>query len=91
MHLILLSLLQEMLDVIEQETKHPDHEHLGMFVLVLMSHGNTEHIFGSDGVALNLSKVYDLVSPYNFKAMEDKPKWLIIQACSGGEISFFYA
>ena len=75
-----------MLEVIEEETKHPDHINFGMFVLVIMTHGKEGHIFGTDGVAVNLSKVYDLISSYKFNAMTGKPKWVILQACSGGKI-----
>ena len=52
-----------------------------------MSHGTNEIIYGSDERAVNLSDIYDLISAHRFPAMAGKPKWVILQACSGGNLT----
>ena len=74
--------------MIEEETQNVDHNNYGMFVLIIMTHGDETQLAGTDGSRINLSAVYDFMSPGKFEAMAGKPKWLIIQACSGGWYPF---
>ena len=61
-----------------------------MFVLVLMSHGRQGNIIvDSNGQSIRLADIQALLSPQNFPAMKGKPKWMIVQACSGGEYLLF--
>lgn len=62
------------------------HKKLKSFVLVLTSHGDDGCIIGCDRIRLKLTDIYNILSPMNFPAMKGKPKVIIIQACSGGEI-----
>ena len=73
-----------MISVIREETSNPDHSSYGMFALVIMSHGTETKLISTDGEKIELSTVYNFLSPSQFSAMRGKPKWLIIQACSGG-------
>ncbi|XP_067947160.1 caspase-1-like [Watersipora subatra] len=73
-----------MLRVIREETEVEDHKDYGMFVLVVMTHGNETHLYGTDRQAIPRTSVYDLLSPRCFPHMAGKPKLLIFQACSGG-------
>ena len=75
--------------MIREETKRPDHNDYGMFALVIMTHGTKTVLYGKDGTQIERSDVYDLMSAYNFPSMANKPKWIILQACSGGE-SYLY-
>ena len=77
-----------MLRVIREETQHPSHHGYGMFVLIIMTHGTDRELYGSDGRAVKVSDIYDLLSAGNFGAMAGKPKMVIIQACAGGN-NFF--
>ena len=70
---------------IKEETQHPDHEHYGMFILAIMTHGTAKNeVYGSDDKIVNLTEVCDLLSSTKFPVMAGKPKLVIIQACSGG-------
>jgi len=72
--------------VIRNEVGNRHHAESGVFWLAILSHGTeANHIYGSDGVLVNLKDVYDLLSPINFPLMAEKPKIVVIQACSGSE------
>ena len=73
------------------ETQHSDHVDYGMFVLVIMSHGDAnDRIFGADDKTIQLAEVLDLLSPLNFQTMAGKPKLVVIQACSGSKYHCTY-
>jgi len=55
-----------------------------MFALVIMTHGDNNRIFCSDGQEVELLEIYSLLSTTNFPAMAGKPKMVILQACAGG-------
>jgi len=74
-----------MLEDIERETQHPNYETLGVSVLVIMTHGTENQVYGKDGRPVQLTDIYDLISPYRFKSMAGKPKIVIFQSCAGGE------
>ena len=77
---------QEIVSALRDETRNPAHKDFGMFVLVVMSHGSdNDCIYGVDGSVIKLTEVYDLLSSTNFPMMADKPKLVIVQACSGGK------
>lgn len=73
-----------MLEVIRQETQRIEHETLGMFALIIMTHGSELELFGTDNKGLNKNEVFHRLSAKNFKYMAGKPKLVLIQACSGG-------
>ena len=78
-----------MLEQIKNETSEicDDHEKYGIFVLVLMSHGEVDDvIYGVDGNYFKLEDVYELLAPTSFPEMMDKPKLVIVQACGGGMV-----
>ncbi|KAF6026307.1 CASP2 [Bugula neritina] len=70
-----------MLEVIKEETQHPDNEDYGMHVTVLMSHGAHGVLYGTDIKPVKLLDVFDLLSSDNFKSMDGKPKVVIVVAC----------
>lgn len=70
-----------------EEVVRTEHYCYGMFVLAIMTHGEENDIlFGSDNLPVKLGDLKDILSKTNFPAMEGKPKLIIIQACSGGEL-----
>ena len=84
--------MHEETQYIDKDTKESVHANLGMFVLVLMSHGDHGTIAAKDGntgtiIQIKLVDIYRLLSPQNFPAMRGKPKMIILQACSGGVYS----
>ncbi|XP_067930913.1 caspase-3-like [Watersipora subatra] len=76
---------EEILKEIEEETKREEHHKLGMFVLIIMSHGTDgDMIIDHNGEQFSLVSIRDSLSPQRFPAMAGKPKLIIVQACSGG-------
>ena len=77
---------KEIAKEIKEETERGDHRNLGMFALVLMSHGKGgDVILDSQCQPVRLAQIRKLLSPSHFPAMKGKPKLLIVQACSGGK------
>ena len=86
----LFFVLQQIKDTIKTETERDEHQQLSMFILVLMSHGTRGNvIMDSRGKPVALVEIQDMLSPDKFPAMKGKPKVIIVQACSGGESTFF--
>ena len=83
-----------MIQAIHDETQYVDtvtgtsvHANLGMFVLVIMCHGDYGTVLAKESGSykhIRLVDIYRLLSPQNFPAMKGKPKMIILQACSGG-------
>ena len=78
-------------EFVDKDTGVSVHSNLGMFVLVLMSHGayctlaaTDENSPTGDEIQIKLVDIYRLLSAQNFPAMKGKPKMIILQACSGG-------
>ena len=88
--MLYLIYIQDIVESIHRETQLVDqtgqsvHEELGMFVLVITSHGAEGSVTGSDHKHIKLTDIYQLLSSKNFPAMKGKPKLIIIQACAGG-------
>ena len=70
--------------LVDQTTGESVHKNLGVFVLMITSHGYEHCIAGVDHKLVKLTDIYDLLSARNFPAMQGKPKLLFIQACAGG-------
>ena len=70
--------------LVDQTTGESVHKNLGVFVLMITSHGYENCIAGVDHKLVKLADIYDLLSARNFPAMQGKPKLLFIQACAGG-------
>ncbi|XP_067944837.1 caspase-9-like [Watersipora subatra] len=80
---------QDIYREIQIETAREEHKNLGMFVLVIMTHGTSgNHLLDIEGNMIPLIHIQDLLSPRNFPAMKGKPKLMILQACSGGRRDF---
>jgi len=80
---------KEMVEAIHRETQLVDetgesvYKNLGVFVLMITSHGTEGCVAGVDGKLVKLSDISKMVSARNFPAMLGKPKLLVIQACAG--------
>ncbi|ESO03869.1 hypothetical protein HELRODRAFT_111847 [Helobdella robusta] len=76
--------VKKMKELIE-EVASEDHSKYDCFVLVLMSHGGQEFIYGVDGV-INLKELLLPLNGNKCKTLIGKPKLFFIQACRGTEI-----
>jgi hypothetical protein len=90
--MVFLKCAQELYEAIAYETKYVDkdtgrsvHANLGMFALVLMGHGGYG-CMKTKTKDMYLEDIYRLLAPDEFPAMRGKPKMIILQACSGGEV-----
>ncbi|XP_067937032.1 uncharacterized protein [Watersipora subatra] len=80
---------QDIYREIQIETAREEHQNLGMFVLVIMTHGTSgNHLLDVESNVIPFIHIQDLLSPRNFPAMKDKPKLVILQACSGERRDF---
>ena len=79
-----MSPLQEIINAVTDFSAKLDHED-SMAVLVVLSHGETECIYGVDGNTVEINLLKRLLDERNCKLMENKPKLVVIQACQGGE------
>ncbi|XP_060079955.1 caspase-2-like [Ylistrum balloti] len=75
--------VEQMKSDIEEEKTHPFHKSADCFILVFLSHGSTEGIYGIDGKILPTAEVKRSFNNRNFTSMTDKPKLIFIQACRG--------
>ena len=80
-----------MVEAIHRETQLVDetgesvYKNLGVFLLMITSHGTEGCVAGVDGKLVKLSDISKMVSARNFPAMRGKPKLLVIQACAGSK------
>lgn len=75
---------KEMKAVLEEAANPEHHKDADCLVVVLMSHGMWDCIFGVDAMALHLHRdVYALFSNENCPTLLGKPKVFIVQACRG--------
>uniref|UniRef100_I3J831 Uncharacterized protein n=1 Tax=Oreochromis niloticus TaxID=8128 RepID=I3J831_ORENI len=65
-------------------SKHPKLFHTDSVFVVLMSHGGTGTICGSDLKDFKIDTIYERLNTKNCPALMNKPKVIIIQACRGG-------
>jgi len=73
-------MLQEMLAVVEKETKGSEYEALGVSALVIMSHGTKNQLYGTDNCPVQLTDLLSLISSNAFQVMANKPKIVVIRA-----------
>ncbi|XP_077578179.1 caspase a-like [Stigmatopora nigra] len=73
-------------------SKHPKLQHTDSVIVVIMSHGKKDFIYGVDWTAIQIKdeedvfaveNIYKKLASANCKALLNKPKIIIIQACRG--------
>ena len=65
-----------------------DHSRYDCFVLWLMSHGDKDLVYGTDGEVVLIETVRDLFSNSSCRSLDGKPKVFFIQACRGDRDEF---
>ncbi|CAG2106003.1 unnamed protein product, partial [Medioppia subpectinata] len=54
-------------------------------VVIMLSHGSEEGIYGTDGVTVNLNTILEMLNNENCPQLIDKPKMFFTNACRGGK------
>ncbi|XP_039460312.1 caspase b-like [Oreochromis aureus] len=75
---------QEIDEALINFSKHPKLFNTDSVFVVLMSHGGLGTICGSDLKDFETDKIYERLNTKNCPALMNKPKVIIIQACTGG-------
>lgn len=75
-------LIMSLLDSYANETCFEGHQ---AFVLILMSHGGLNHIYGSDYGEVKLQDIFEKFNNFNCPALREIPKMFFIQACRGDQ------
>lgn len=95
-HCSFIWLYQDIVEAIHNETQMVDphtgssvHNALGMFTLVIMTHGCRGYLSGKDGTLVSLVDIYKMISSRNFPAMAGKPKLVILLSCNGSKLIKF--
>ncbi|XP_046568769.1 caspase-3-like isoform X2 [Haliotis rubra] len=73
----------QMVDLLDKASKD-DHSDSDCFVCVILSHGEEEKIYGTDG-AVEVTKLLDPFKGHRCGSLAGKPKLFFIQACRGME------
>ena len=67
---------------------HPLHKKCDSTVVVILSHGKKDEIYGSNCVPIAINDLTSCLNAISSPVLIGKPKIFIIQACRGGK-SFF--
>lgn len=77
---------QKIVDILQEEANDAQfHRHADCFILIILTHGKQNAIYGSDGKTVEIRDIKDMFNARNFPCMEQKPKLFFIQACRGEE------
>lgn len=77
---------QKIIDILQEEARDVQfHRHADCFILIILTHGTQNAIYGSDGKTVDIKDIKDMFNARNFPCMENKPKLFFIQACRGEE------
>ena len=68
-----------------EELSSRDHSAYNAFILVILSHGTEDGVYGMDDQLISLDDIKNLFDGEKCRSLNDKPKMFFIQACQGGE------
>ena len=75
-------------DIDKNSSNYHKYHNIGAFVLIIMSHGGKDHVYGTDGSKnrnnVNITEIVELFNGENCSALVDKPKLFFVQACQAG-------
>ncbi|XP_013402632.1 caspase-8-like [Lingula anatina] len=69
--------------MLKKESKNSDHAARHSFILIILSHGTNDAVYGTDMKKLSIPAITDLFNGKNCPFLVDKPKLFFIQACQG--------
>ena len=79
-------------NVVDESIDDPTtYKQYDMFVLIIMAHGRCGSVADGRYGNVDLADVYAELSHEKFMAFRGKPKWIIIEACSGDRELFYYS
>ncbi|XP_077508544.1 caspase-14-like [Amblyomma americanum] len=80
----------EMKELLEWAAQPEQQKNADCLVVVLMSHGRQNYIYGVDFKPLHLYEdIYERFNNENCPALQGKPKLFFVQACRGGQHNFY--
>ncbi|XP_052095498.1 caspase-3-like [Mytilus californianus] len=74
---------QEMLKFLKEERDKVNWNTMECLILVIMSHGETTGIFGTDGQIVELKKITEMFESSQCSGLNEKPRLVFVQACRG--------
>ena len=77
-----------MIDFLTNERDKVNWHDMECVVLIIMSHGETNGIYGTDGKLTKLKDMTDIFSSSQCPELKEKPRLVFVQACRGGKCSY---
>lgn len=74
-----------MKELFEKFAKDPEHECLDSCVVIILSHGDSDIIYGVDGEKVRVEDIFAMFNNENCPVLMTKPKMFFIQACRGSD------
>jgi len=74
---------EELYGAITRFANKSEHKHCDSTIVVILTHGTHEYIYGSDGDVVKIQTFIGHLNSANCPALKNKPKLFIIQACRG--------
>ncbi|XP_022256372.1 caspase-2-like [Limulus polyphemus] len=74
---------QEILGLTKKFSEKPEHEEVDSCVVIILSHGDYNIIYGSDAEKVQLDTILNFFNNDNCQRLRGKPKMFFIQACQG--------
>ncbi|XP_033724674.1 cell death protein 3-like [Pecten maximus] len=74
---------ERIMDVLGEELNSNTLHHMETFILILLSHGKGEKIYGSEGNMVDIKDITKLFDNEHCPALKGKPKLFFISACEG--------
>jgi hypothetical protein len=78
---------EKMLNILEENSRSEELRHHNAFALFILSHGNSEGIFGIDERCVELRVIKELFNGNNCPHLNHKPKMIFITACRGCKLN----
>ena len=77
-----------MIDFLTNERDKVNWHDMECVVLIIMSHGETNGIYGTDGKLKKLKDMTDIFNSSQCHGLDLKPRLVFVQACRGGKCSY---
>ena len=77
-----------MIDFLTNERDKVNWHDMECVVLIIMSHGEKNDIYGTDGKLTKLKDMTDIFSSSQCPELKEKPRLVFVQACRGGKCSY---
>ncbi|KAL3102852.1 hypothetical protein niasHT_027750 [Heterodera trifolii] len=81
---------QQMVEALKNFSKHKGHEKADSCVLMIMTHGHYDQIYGVDDRGIDTREFVALLDGDKCPALRDKPKLVFVQACHGCTFIIFH-